>query len=360
MQRFARFKGSLDTESAAVAIDQFHSADGSLTYDQDGTMVSIGKTGLRVNGKQASFVESLEDLEDMHKDLGEGTFAVVKKYRHTKTKKVIAVKIMTIDPMLEQTLGKKLVELRTLHASKHKYIVKFYGAFYYDAKLLFLLEYMDCGTLGDVVKRNGPIPENVLSKITSQLLQGLHYLHTQLHIIHRDIKPSNILVNTKGILKITDFGVSGELAHTHEVARTFVGTIRYMSPSRIQGKEHSSKTDIWSLGLTIGEAALGYFPYRNSEGDEKDNEPTLWDTMQTIVHKPPPTLPADKFSEEFCAFFVECLNAEDEKRPDCATLLESSFIKKYETEDLDVARWMRHLLKKLGAKKRSKKSESKK
>lgn len=64
-----------------------------------------------------------------------------------------------------------------------------------------------------------------------KILSGLAYLHKTLHIIHRDIKPQNILLNSKGDVKISDFGVSGELANTQAMAKTFVGTVKYMSVS---------------------------------------------------------------------------------------------------------------------------------
>src|SRR5690349_18485269 len=105
---------------------------------------------------------------------------------------------------------------------------------------------MDGGTLASLVEKcGGKLPENVLGKLTAQLLQGLAYLHKTMHIIHRDIKPQNILLNSKGQAKITDFGVSGELASTQAMAKTFVGTHKYMSPTRITGKHHSAKSDVW-------------------------------------------------------------------------------------------------------------------
>lgn len=64
-----------------------------------------------------------------------------------------------------------------------------------------------------------------------QVLQGLMYLHQVRHIIHRDIKPSNLLVNHKGEVKISDFGVSAVLANSMGQRDTFVGTYTYMSVS---------------------------------------------------------------------------------------------------------------------------------
>lgn len=71
-----------------------------------------------------------------------------------------------------------------------------------------------------------------------QVLQGLHYLHRDRHIIHRDIKPSNLLLNYKGEAKITDFGVSATLEHSMGERQSFVGTYTYMSVRIELGKQN--------------------------------------------------------------------------------------------------------------------------
>ena len=90
----------------------------------------------------------------------------------------------------------------------------------------------------------------------SQVLKGLAYLHKE-HIIHRDIKPSNLLINRAGELKIADFGVSGKLANSVADCASWVGTVTYMSPERIQGQRYTVDCDIWSLGLSLVECAEG-------------------------------------------------------------------------------------------------------
>jgi serine/threonine protein kinase len=302
--------------------------------------LEIGINGLLVNGERTSFIDSLQDLEDMQQILGSGACGVVKKVRHKPTGKIFAVKTVAID-VNEQALDKKLLELKTLHQAKHEYIVGFHGAFYCEGKLTFVLEYVNCGTLADLIQGAGPIPENVLAKLTAQLLTGLEYLHKQLHIIHRDIKPQNILISSNGCVKITDFGVSGELANTQAMAQTFIGTAKYMSPSRIAGKKHSTKSDIWSLGLVVLECALGYFPY-------PEENVTYWGMLMAIVNQPPPSPPPDRFSSEFCSFISQCLQKEEENTPDCSTLLTHPWIKKHATSDINVAEWIRNTLKRIG------------
>ena len=94
----------------------------------------------------------------------------------------------------------------------------------------------------------------------------MEYLHKKLKVIHRDIKPSNLLINSSGQIKIADFGVSGKMAHTNDYKNSWVGTLMYMSPERFKGENYGSNTDIWSLGLTIMECALGYYPYNQLTG----------------------------------------------------------------------------------------------
>lgn len=121
------------------------------------------------------------------------------------------------------------------------------------------------------------------------MLKGLDYLHER-KIIHRDIKPSNIVLTRQGVVKLCDFGVSGELVES--MAGTFTGTSFYMAvrrfhgglprsssrssvqPERIQGKPYSITADVWSLGLTLYEVAHLRFPFP-PEGEPQDVPPIV-------------------------------------------------------------------------------------
>lgn len=91
-----------------------------------------------------------------------------------------------------------MLELKTLHECECDNILKSYGAFLKDGLVHIALEYMDAGSLADVIKEVGKIPEPIIGMIAIHILRGLDYLHKTMKVTHRDIKPSNILLNKKG------------------------------------------------------------------------------------------------------------------------------------------------------------------
>lgn len=127
---------------------------------------------------------------------------------HKPTKKIIALKVIPLQSN-EKVKKQILLELKTLHECENDNIVKSYGAFIKDGHVHMALEYMDAGSLADVIKEVGKIPEQIIGLMSVQILRGIEYLHKTMKVIHRDIKPSNILINKKGQVKIADFGVSG-------------------------------------------------------------------------------------------------------------------------------------------------------
>jgi len=134
--------------------------------------------------------------------------------------------------------------------------------------------------------------------------------------MHRDIKPSNILVNSKGQIKLCDFGVSGELVNS--VADTFVGTSTYMAPERIQGHKYTVKSDVWSFGLSIMELAIGKFPFDASEQlSDGDGAPAgILDLLQQIVYEPAPRLPkSEAFPPILEDMIQKCMAKGPEDRP---------------------------------------------
>lgn len=162
-----------------------------------------------------------------------------------------------------------IMELDILHRCVSPFIVDFYGAFFQEGAVYICMEYMNGGSIDKIYSEG--VPEGVLRKITLSTVMGLKSLKDEHNIIHRDVKPTNILVNSIGQVKICDFGVSGNLVAS--IAKTNIGCQSYMAPERIAsggipqgganpgGGTYSVQSDIWSLGLSIIECAMGQYPY---------------------------------------------------------------------------------------------------
>ncbi|KAG6005283.1 hypothetical protein E4U21_000258, partial [Claviceps maximensis] len=186
--------------------------------------------------------------------------------RDDTTGKMMAMKEIRLE-LDDAKFSTILKELVILHECASPHIIDFYGAFYQEGAVYMCIEYMDGGSIDKLY--TGGIPEHVLRKITYSTVMGLKSLKDEHNIIHRDVKPTNILVNSRGQIKICDFGVSGNLVAS--IAKTNIGCQSYMAPERISGGNtstpgasdgtYSVQSDIWSLGLTIIECAMGRYPY---------------------------------------------------------------------------------------------------
>ncbi|KAJ6674190.1 MITOGEN-ACTIVATED KINASE KINASE KINASE [Salix viminalis] len=201
--------------------------DGDLLVNRDGVrIVSQTETQPQPPITPSDNQLSLEDM-DMVKVIGKGSSGIVQLVQHKWTSQFFALKIIQMN--IEESARKAIAQELKINQSSQYFL-----------------------------KSVKTIPEPHLAAICKQVLKGLLYLHHEKHIIHRDLKPSNLLVNHRGEVKITDFGVSAIMESTSGQANSFVGTYNYMSPERISGDRYSSKSDIWSLG--VGIAGVCYRP----------------------------------------------------------------------------------------------------
>ena len=272
-----------------------------------GTLKFKGKATIHGKGidfsSGTSFNISLDEVDNLE-ELGKGNYGTVYKVRHSRPQMrkpgqgLGGIKSASKDDPNERTtpisapgtgdttglvMGMKeirleldeakfaaiIMELDILHRCISPFIIDFYGAFFQEGAVYICMEYMDGGSI-DKLYGDG-VPEGVLRKIALSTVMGLKVLKDEHNIIHRDVKPTNILVNTRGQVKICDFGVSGNLVAS--IAKTNIGCQSYMAPERIAsggvasaganpgGGTYSVQSDIWSLGLSIIECAMGQYPY---------------------------------------------------------------------------------------------------
>ena len=218
--------------------------------------VAINAHGIAVRNNPKTFNLVYEELE-MGDMIGRGSSSVVLHGVHGPTGTVLALKIINL---FDRSRREQLMrEIRALYDAQCPNLITFYGAFYREGSITIALEYMDGGSLANVLSQVGPVPESVLASIAYQILWGLAYLKHEKRV-HRDIKPSNLLINSLGQVKVTDFGVSAELQNSIAMCGTFVGTFKYMSPERIHNCPYSYMSDIWSFGLVMMECATGKYP----------------------------------------------------------------------------------------------------
>ena len=268
--------------------------------------------------------------------LGRGAGGIVYKSLHMPTMRIVAVKNI---PVYESDKRHQMVrELKALYQNlvpisgdgsttarggiklgPCPQIVSFHDAFINpdEGNISIVLEYMDGGSLQDIVDTGGCPQESVLANVSYRVLVALAFIHDK-HQIHRDIKPSNLLINHNGEVKVSDFGIVREMESTVAKANTFVGTLTYMSPERISGEAYSYASDLWSFGLSILAVALGKYPL-NTEGG-------YWGLLHNLRDEPSPKLPEDEFSPDFCEFINLCLHKDPNERPTCRELLDHPFL----------------------------------
>lgn len=278
--------------------------------------------------------------------LGEGASGAVFRAVHRETKKVVAIKKMQVGV---NNITSTVKEIKIMKDLKSPFTLKYYGCYQKDDYIWIIMEYCDGGSVQDMIdmRENEDVclTEAQIAQITGQVLKALEYLHG-LKKIHRDIKAGNILVNSRGMAKLADFGISAQQVGD-EKRTTTIGSSYWMAPETLMGGGYDSKADIWSLGITLMEMAEGIPPLI----EEQPHKAAF-----RIVNDPPPKLSRpDQWSPQFNDFLARCLTKNPDKRPTAAELLTHPFVKGAEgqtKELLELLAWVeKH--KKKGKKKTS-------
>lgn len=303
------------------------------------TLVIKGEGGMEMRVKESGFAQppkdvpapkqdvvlnklKFEDLRIGH-ELGKGSQGKVRVVQHRVTNEKFALKYISFESDSEDIRLPLESELRQVAAVKHKNVVSSYEAFFREGRLFVVLEYMNAGTMKDIIQKHPKqFSEPILAYIARELFQGLAYLHS-LKMIHRDIKPANVLANSKGEVKISDFGVAKTFSGGDLQTLSSQGSIPYMSPERIRSNPYSFNSDVWSAGLCLAECAFGEYPFNYQKK-------TVFDLFNAIAYG---TAVIDweksglTFSDDFKDFIESCLRPE-ESRPTATALLGHPFLKK--------------------------------
>ncbi|KFO27593.1 Mitogen-activated protein kinase kinase kinase 2, partial [Fukomys damarensis] len=216
--------------------------------------------------------------------LGQGAFGRVYLCYDVDTGRELAVKQVQFDPdspetskcykdftlnFVFQEVNALECEIQLLKNLLHERIVQYYGCLRdpQEKTLSIFMEYMPGGSIKDQLKAYGALTENVTRKYTRQILEGVHYLHSNM-IVHRDIKGANILRDSTGNVKLGDFGASKRLQTiclSGTGMKSVTGTPYWMSPEVISGEGYGRKADIWSVACTVVEMLTEKPPWAEFE-----------------------------------------------------------------------------------------------
>jgi serine/threonine protein kinase len=201
----------------------------------------------------------------LEKELGSGGMSRVFLGRDEVLDRPVAVKLL--NPVHGGTdIGDRFErEGRTAARLAHPNIVQVYDAgeaeFNGRETSYIVMEYVPGGDLKGLIDEKGRLPGPELARLGEEICAGLAHAHER-GVIHRDIKPHNILLDEKGHVKVTDFGIARAL-DTTQATRTgsFLGTALYSSPEQLQGQKVTPKSDLYSLGATLYQGAAGEPPF---------------------------------------------------------------------------------------------------
>jgi len=270
---------------------------------------------------QLSFKELCNDSsqKDRYTDLekiGEGAAGEVYIAKSQDRNEQVAVKKMTIN---NENIKLLCTEINIMKSSKHSNIVEFIDCFVVENNQLWIIMELMDGCLTDVLEQfpKVALDESQIALVCRETLKSLAYVHKN-HRIHRDIKSDNILLNSRGEIKIADFGYAAQLTQEKQWRRTVVGTPYWMAPELIRGHDYGQKVDIWSLGIMLREMIEGEPPYMEF--------PPLRALFLITTKGIPPLDAEHKYSPQLVTFYNRCLEKEVERRPTAEELLLDPFL----------------------------------
>lgn len=260
------------------------------------------------------------------KNLGEGGMGTVYLAEHELIKRKVAIKVLHKHLVSnEDFITRFRREAELLAKLEHPNIVRLNEYFEHEGALFLIMEYVDGQELDQYINKvSGPIVEKELVPMFKQILSAMGYAHKK-GLVHRDIKPANILISKEGTVKILDFGIAKLVSEDIGLTKSGVqvGTVTYMSPEQVNAEEVDKLTDIYSLGVTLYQMAVGQSPYKDTTSFKtqmkivqdpfpkaKDIYPGVSDKIENIISKATQKKKENRYQN--CEEFLQSLNNNEE------------------------------------------------
>lgn len=197
--------------------------------------------------------------------IGRGGMGAVYKARQLALDRIVAIKLLPLEVSVDRDFAERFKrEARTMAKMNHPHIVSVFDfGTTSEGHLFFVMEYVEGTTLHHIIKTTGLLPAQAL-EIIAGVCEALAYAHLE-GVVHRDIKPANVLVDVRGRVKVTDFGLARLNSSTPEqmgytMTGTVLGTPDYMAPEQKRGARVDHRADIYSLGVMLYEMLCGQVP----------------------------------------------------------------------------------------------------
>ncbi|KAJ3414787.1 ATP binding [Chytridiales sp. JEL 0842] len=354
--RGSDFEGEEEEAGQTIIAFKKSSTTHESTLEDDGTRVNVSSeldtVDLSLTSSQKWVGPSFtpDDEAPTHIDwvkghlIGKGSFGCVYFGVNLNTKDVMAVKQVEIMPLplkrqadtdsskrRQKMVDALRMEISLLRELNQQNIVQYLGFDVEGNTISVFLEYVDGGSVASMLSRYGCFEKGLVQSISRQILSGMDYLHER-SIIHRDIKGANILVSSKGVAKISDFGISKKneynMAYRYNSRMSLQGSVFWMAPEVIKGKGYSAKVDIWSLGCVTLEMCTGNHPWK-----QFDEMQTMW----KLGKENTPPIP-DSLDDDVRDFILQCFTIEPELRPTAAELALCNLMD-IDPRDFDFVSW---------------------
>ena len=284
--------------------------------------------------KIATEYTNLTDLYDIKEKIGRGKFGLIKLGINKKTKKKVAIKIMSKKDMNNQDLELARTEIEILKICQHPNIITLYDIFENVNYFYIIMEYCEGGDLFSYLEdRHFRLPEQQVAKFMHKMCAAIYYIHSY-GITHRDLKPENVLMTSKNDeadLRILDFGLSKIIGPDEKCTEPY-GTLSYVAPEVLLDVPYGKEVDLWALGVITYLMLSGCLPF-----DDKHSEEAI--AKKTVIEPPPyKGIIWKKISNEARDFVGKLLEKDPEKRMNIKEALEHEWFHKYENSNVVMAR----------------------